>query len=172
MSGPDPAAPLVVTLVLDAETTDRFERERAQHFPAGRTAVGAHLTLFHAVPGERLGTVLGDVREQARRPAFDLAVSEVFPLGRGVAYRLESDEVLEIHARLQTAWHAVLTRQDRQRLSPHVTVQNKVQPEQARATLARLRAVFTPFTASATGLAVWRYVGGPWEPAGSFDLGT
>ena len=163
-------APLVVTLVLDAETTDRFERERAQYFPSGRTAVGAHLTLFHAVPGERLDDVLEDVREQARRPAFDLAVSEVFALGRGVAYRLESAELVELHDRLQQAWRDGLTQQDRQPLRPHVTVQNKVEPDRARSTLAHLSAVFTPFTATARAVAVWRYVGGPWEPVETFGL--
>ncbi len=170
MSGPGPAAPLVVTLVLDARTTDRFERERAEHFPAGRTAVGAHLTLFHAVPGDRLVTVLDDVREQARRPSFDLAVSEVFPLGRGVAYRLVSTELLALHDRLQQAWRDGLTPQDNQPLRPHVTVQNKVGPDRARSTLAHLSAVFTPFTATARAIAVWRYVGGPWEPVETFDL--
>ena len=162
--------PLVVTVVLDAETTDRFERERAEHFPPGRTAVGAHLTLFHAVPGERVDAVLDDVREQARRPRFDLAVSEVFPLGRGVAYRLEADELLDLHAGLQRAWHDGLTKQDREPLRSHVTVQNKVQPDQARSTLQQLSAVFSPFRATAEAIAVWRYVGGPWEPVERFGF--
>jgi 2'-5' RNA ligase len=156
--------PLVVTLVLDEDTTARFEAERAELFPAGRTKVGAHLTLFHAVPGERLDAVRDRVREQARRPAFDLPVTEVMALGKGAAYRLDSPELVALHDALQQAWWDDLTRQDRQPLRPHVTVQNKVEPDVARATVDRLRADFARFTATAEALAVWRYVGGPWEP--------
>ncbi len=156
--------PLVVTLVLDEETTARFEAERAALFPPGRTAVGAHLTLFHAVPGARLDDVRAQVRAQADRPRFGLPVSEVMALGRGAAYRVDSPELAALHAALQRAWWEDLTRQDRQPLRPHVTVQNKVDPDVARATVTDLRAAFRPFTATAEALAVWRYVGGPWEP--------
>ncbi|VXA93204.1 2'-5' RNA ligase family protein [Nocardioides sp. AX2bis] len=156
--------PLVVTLVLDEDTTARFEAERAALFPAGRTQVGAHLTLFHAVPGERLDDVRTQVRATARRPPFAVPVTEVMPLGKGAAYRLDSPELVTLHADLQRSWWDDLTKQDRQPLRPHVTVQNKVDADVARATVDRLRADFAPFTATAEALAVWRYVGGPWEP--------
>ena len=162
-----PVDPLVVTLLLDDATTARFDAERAALFPAGRTAVGAHLTLFHAVPGELLDRVLADVDVEARQPSFALEVSEVVALGRGVAYRVASPELHGLHGRLQRAWSAHLTRQDSQGLRPHVTVQNKVQPEVARRTLERLRTGFEPTTATAEGIAVWRYVGGPWQPVRS-----
>ncbi len=162
--------PLVVSLVLDEDTTARFEAERAELFAPGRTAVGAHLTLFHAVPGEQLGVVRAQVRAQARRSPFELPVTEVIALGKGAAYRLESAELVHLHAALQRAWWDGLTRQDRQSLRPHVTVQNKVGADVARATVVRLRAAFTPFTATAEALAVWRYVGGPWELIERVDL--
>lgn len=156
--------PLVVTLVLDDDTTARFEAERTALFPAGRTKVGAHLTLFHAVPGERIDDVRAQVRAQARRAPFGLPVTEVMALGKGAAYRLDSPDLVALHADLQRAWFDDLTKQDRQPLRPHVTVQNKVDADVARATVDRLRADFTPFTATGEALAVWRYVGGPWEP--------
>lgn len=162
--------PLVVTLVLDDDTTARFEAERATLFPAGRTAVDAHLTLFHAVPGANLAAALADVAVEADRPAFTLEVDEVVPLGRGAAYRLRSPELDALHRRLQQAWLEHLTPQDRQPLRAHVTVQNKVTPAVARTTLDDLHAAFTPFTAEARALAVWRYVGGPWEPVRRFPL--
>lgn len=162
--------PLVVTLELDEETQQRFDAERRELFPAGRTAVGAHLTLFHAVPGERERQVLADVAQEARRPTFGLRVSEVMALGRGAAYRLEAEELVAIHRRLQRAWADGLTRQDGQGLRPHVTVQNKVTPEVARATVERLRAGFEPYDVTAAALAVWRYVGGPWEPVERFPF--
>jgi hypothetical protein len=161
--------PFVVTLELDAETMARFDAERRELFPAGRTQVGAHLTLFHAVPGELEERVRADLAEAAReQPAFEVEVAEVVPLGRGAAYRLEAPELTSVHRRLQGAWRDHLTPQDAQGLRAHVTVQNKVTPETAKATLARLRAGFAPSTARAESLALWRYVGGPWEPVETF----
>lgn len=43
-------------------------------------------------------------------------------------------------------------------------MQNKVPPERARALLHQLRGEFEPYDATARGLALWRYLGGPWEP--------
>ena len=46
---------------------------------------------------------------------------------------------------------------------PHVTVQNKVTPELARALQKELQATFAPFEVEGVGLSLWRYLGGPWE---------
>lgn len=156
--------PLVVTAVLDPAATARFDAERRALFPAERLQVGAHLTLFHAVPGEQGDRVLAEVTEVARRPAFRATVAEVVALGRGAAYRLRSPELDGIHRTLQRSWWDVLTPQDQQGFRAHVTVQNKVAVDEARRTVQRLRDAFTPFDVGVDGLAVWRYVGGPWEP--------
>lgn len=100
----------------------------------------------------------------ADRPAFAVRVTGVQPLGRGAAFRLESGELAAVHARLRELFAAGLTPQDRQPFRPHVTVQNKVDPAVARATVESLRAAFVPAEVPATGLALWRYAGGPWEP--------
>lgn len=86
----------------------------------------------------------------------------VVPLGRGTAYALASTELLDLHGGLQRDWSADLTRQDAQPLRPHVTVQNKVSPAQARETVTALRAAFRPFDVRARGLLLWRYDDGPW----------
>lgn len=153
--------PLVVTLTVDPATQARFDAERAQWFPAGRTQVGAHVTLFHAVPGELEDTVRADLADVAG-PAFDVRITGVVPLGRGAAYALESPELFRAHRTLQQRWYPDLTKQDRQGFRPHVTVQNKVDPDTARRTVAALRAAFTPFTVRAEGFTLWRYDGGPW----------
>ena len=157
-----------MTLVLDEQTTARFEAERAELFPAGRTKVGAHVTLFHAVPGELRDRVLANVATVARQPAFEVTVAEVVALGRGAAYRLDAPPLDLIHERLQQVWWDDLTPQDRQVRRAHVTVQNKAEADVARATVRRLRADFRPWTARAEALAVWRYAGGPWEPVQRF----
>ena len=157
-------APLVVTLVLDRDSQARFDALRAAHFPPERNHLQAHVTLFHALPGDQLGQVQADLAEVAARPAYDVSVTRVRSLGRGVAYDLTADELAADHRELVRRWAPWLTRQDAQPLSAHVTVQNKVSPERARRLLADLAAGFTPYRVTACGFALWRYLGGPWEP--------
>jgi 2'-5' RNA ligase len=157
---------LVVTLLLDDDAQRRFDRLRAEHFPPERNHLAAHVTLFHALPEEHVGAVRSELAAAAVRPAFDVTVSGLRLLGRGVAYVLESSELTQLRARLAAEWAPWLTRQDQQRHSPHVTVQNKVEPAVARALHERLRTEFTPWTARARGLGLWRYLGGPWAPVG------
>ena len=52
----------------------------------------------------------------------------------------------------------------------HATVQNKVAAERARALHAELAAILPTREGRAEGLLLWRYRGGPWEPAGSFSF--
>ena len=85
-------------------------------------------------------------------------------LGRGVAYVLESEELTGLHRELAVRHRHELTPQDRQPLRAHVTVQNKVAPQAARALFEQLQRDFAPYDAQAEGLALWRYLGGPWEP--------
>ncbi len=157
-------SPLVVTLLLDPAAQARFDRLRAAHFPADRNHLAAHVTLFHALPGEQVDAVSADLGDAARRPAFDVAVTGLRLLGRGVAYTLEAPELTALRAGLAAAWEPWLTPQDRQRHAPHVTVQNKVDPAVARALRDRLVAEFVPHRVGARGLGLWRYLGGPWAP--------
>ena len=158
--------PLIVTLLLDPAAQARFDDLRAAHFPPERNHLAAHVTLFHALPGAGEAQVRADLAELARRAPFPVAVTGLRPLGRGVAYDLASVERAGLHRELALRWRDDLTPQDRQPLRPHVTVQNKATPEAARALLAALQADFAPYDVQAEGLALWRYLGGPWEAAG------
>jgi len=171
VSLPADERPLVLTLQLDGDAQGRFDRERAALFPAGRTQVGAHLTLFHALPAGLRDEAVAILEEAARREPLPLVVTGLLHLGRGVAYALQSSELLTLHAAWQARWWDHLSRQDRQPLRPHVTVQNKVPPEMARGTLARLRADFVPFEVTGEALLLWRYDGGPWAHERRFDFG-
>ena len=162
--------PLIVDLLLDDEAQARFDRLRRAHFPPERLVVGAHVTLFHALPGERQAEVRDVVASLVDRPPFAVRVTGVVSLGRGVAFALHSDELAALHRDLQRAFAPDLTPQDRQPLRAHVTVQNKVPPERARALHAELAAGFTPYDVPATGLGLWRYAGGPWEPLARFPF--
>ncbi|MGI3783135.1 MAG: 2'-5' RNA ligase family protein [Janthinobacterium lividum] len=155
-------APLVVTLALPDEVQEELDALRRRWFPSGRTAVGAHLTLFHAVPGELEDQVRTDLTEVAGAGPVALRLTGVMSLGRGAAYAVDSPDLARRHDELQRTWWSHLTRQDQQRLRAHVTLQNKVDPAVARATVEALRTGFSPSEVEAPGFDLWRYDGGPW----------
>ena len=161
-------APLVLTLQLDPEAQERFDALRRAHFPPERNHLAAHVTLFHALPGEHEEQVRADVADLARRPPYPVDVVRVRGLGRGVAYDLRSTELAAQRAELAARWAPWLTPQDARPHAPHVTVQNKVEPAVARALLAQLQAGFVPHVVRGTGLALWCYLGGPWEPVATY----
>ena len=163
--------PLILSLGFDSESFERFDGLRRTHFPAALNRIPAHLTLFHHLPGDRLAEVADAVLAAAGAVAtFDIHVTGLRKLGRGVALSLESAELASVRAGLAARFADVLTPQDRQGFRPHVTIQNKVEPSEALALHDRLAADFTPWTAKAEALLLWRYRGGPWEAAGRFDL--
>lgn len=158
-------SPLIVTLQLDSRTADYFDRLRAAHFPPAINYLKAHLTLFHNLPGgEELAVLETLVRAATVRTPFAMTVSGLMKLGRGTAFRIESDALLALRAELADVFAGWLAKQDRQKFRPHVTVQNKVTPQEAAALFDHLAREFTPFSAVAEGLQLWRYEGGPWSP--------
>jgi 2'-5' RNA ligase len=163
-------APLVVTLLLDEEAQRDFDRLRAAHFPAERNRLTAHVTLFHALPGGRVDDVRRELAGAAARPPFEVGVTGVRFLGRGVAFDLTAPELTALRAGIAAAFTPDLTPQDRQWRHPHVTVQNKVDPAVARALHAELSARFVPHAVTARGLGLWHYRGGPWEPEAEFSF--
>jgi len=85
-------------------------------------------------------------------------------LGRGVAYRIDSPELLAIRARLAEAFGGLLTPQDAGGWRPHVTIQNKVQPAVAKVLMAQIERDFRARAVEIAGVATWWYRSGPWEP--------
>ena len=165
------APPLVVTLLLDPAAQERFDALRRAHFPPERNHLAAHVTLFHAVPGAHEAQVRADLAQVADRPAYAVRVARVRSLGRGVAYDLRSDGLTALRGELARRWAPWLTPQDAGKREAHVTVQNKVEPAAARTLLAELATGFAPYDVTATGLGLWRYLGGPWEPVATFSFG-
>ena len=163
--------PLILTLGLDEGSQARFERERKQYFPALLNRIPAHVSLFHALPGEELDTITRQLGELAAgTTAFEVQVHDVMRLGRGVAYAMAAPALDRVHAQLREGWLTWLSRQDQQSFRPHVVVQNKVTPEAARELFTRLSSGFRPFTVTATSLLLWHYEGGPWRAAGVFPF--
>ena len=137
---------------------------RRTHYPPERNQVPAHLTLFHHLPpsveselGRRLSTYTA-------MPAPRAMIAGLMDLGQGTAYRVASEELEDIRYDLREAFHGLLTPADAAPWRPHVTIQNKVEPKEARRLREILSAMFEPRPLAIKGLASWRYVGGPWEP--------
>lgn len=152
----------VLTLTLDEESQAFFERLRQRHFPPERNQIAAHLTLFHTLPDD--DTIAETLcRAAESQAAFSMRVTGLRSLGKGVAFTLAAPALMALHARLASEFAEHLTAQDRQRLQPHVVVQNKVTPAAARELLGQLQASFVPMEAQACGMELWHYLGGPWE---------
>ncbi len=168
---PDQPCPLIVTLTLDPAAHAKLDALRCTYFPPERLHVGAHVTLFHALPGEREVEIARSLAAACADTArFAVTIAGVRFLGRGVAYSVRSAAASALRERLRGEFADHLTPQDRAPWQPHVTVQNKVAPAAARQTAAKLAGRAPPGPATATGLGLWRYLGGPWQAAASFDF--
>jgi hypothetical protein len=160
--------PLILTAWFDGVSQARFEVLRQAHFPAARNFIPAHLTLFHALPGEAADDVASSMVDAVRAtPPLPFRTDGVLFLGRGAALRVDCPGLAEVHGMLRGRWLDELAAQDRQPPKPHVTVQNKVAPDVARRTADALRGI-EPVVGLVKGLILWRYLGGPWDEVGRY----
>lgn len=164
-AAPPAAAPLIVSALFGPEDFAWLDGLRRAHFPPERNQLAAHLTLFHHLPPSLAPELARRLGEATRRPPPPATVAGVMGLGRGVALRIESEGLAAIRAELAEAFAGLLTPQDAGGWRAHVTIQNKVQPAEAKALRDALAAGFRPRPLKIAGLAAWRYRGGPWELA-------
>ena len=166
---PHAPRPLILTLILEPALADPLNALRRKHFPPERNFLDAHVTLFHALPGEHEKTIRRELEAFCTAtPAFEVRVPRVRQWGKGVFAELSSPDLLGFRAELAARWDDLLTPQDRRPFKPHVTVQNKVPEAEAQALYRALGPTWTPLSGRATGAALWTYAGGPWEAAASF----
>lgn len=144
---------------------------RRAHYPPERNVLDAHITLFHHLPGHCEAEVVSRTRALAAEFAAPKAeLTEVMHMGRGVAYRIHSPELMALREMVAEGLHGLLTAQDQGRPRLHITVQNKVEPAVARALHAELTAGFMPRPLVLSGLALHFYKGGPWEAIGHWPF--
>ncbi len=160
-----PGLPIIVTALMGAADFAWAEGMRRAHFPPERNQVPAHVTLFHHLPPSLLEELRHRLKRLCAGPAPAAMISDVMLLGRGVAYRVESAELMAIRDELAEAFTGLLVPQDQGRPRFHITVQNKVEPGEARALYQILRQDFRPKPLAIAGLAAWHYREGPWELA-------
>lgn len=158
------AAPLILTAELPPELHAHYTALRRAHFPPERNYLEAHVTLFHALPPMCEGEVVSACKRIARDVGpVPARVLGVMSLGGGTAIRLESHAMLRLRERLADSFHGLLTGQDQHVPRLHVTVQNKVGKQEARALQVQLEGSIVQQDFAFPALALHRYRGGPWE---------
>jgi hypothetical protein len=169
MVSPNPR-PLIVTALFGDDDFAWLQSLRRMHYPPERNRVPAHLTLLTQLPPSVERELLTRLAGYAKAPRPQAEVAGIIDLGTGTAFRIDSEELEDIRADLAAALHGVLGPQDRNPWAPHVTIQNKVEPRDARRLQAELRGRFRPRPLAIRGLALWRYLDGPWEEIRSFSF--
>jgi hypothetical protein len=162
MAGPL-ARPLIVTAEFGPSDFAWLEGLRRRHFPAERNHVPAHLTIFHALPPSAEGEVRHALAQLSSEPPPRAFIAGTMNLSGGVAFRVTSEGLDRIRSELAEHFHGLLTAQDSTGWSAHVTIQNKVAPHEARALLEALGRQYDHRTVQCSGLALHRYLGGPWD---------
>jgi hypothetical protein len=162
------ADPFILTAALPPDLAGFAEGLRRAHYPPERNHLHAHVTLFHAFAP----SLLDELRDYLPRLAAEFAAPEgavkgVMDLGRGTAIALEVPQLLALREGIAEHFHGSLTVQDLHEPRPHITIQNKVTKDEARALQARLPALLAPWLTKPPfafpALELWHYRGGPWE---------
>ncbi|WP_300974660.1 2'-5' RNA ligase family protein [Sphingomonas sp. LHG3406-1] len=161
---------LIVTAGLGPEDFAWLDGQRRAYFPPERNQLSAHLTMFHALPPSAEHEASRLLSELARRPPPRATVAGLMNLGRGVAYRIVSDELEAVRREVADHFHGSLSAQDGQGWRPHVTIMNKAEPAAAKALLRDLEADFRPRPLRIAALELHRYLGGPWERLGRWSF--
>ncbi|MBL1178544.1 2'-5' RNA ligase family protein [Pantanalinema sp. GBBB05] len=162
-------APLILTLKLDQESFDRFNALRQQYFPPERNLLSAHVTLFHALPGEQIFSIQETLKSVCSQTApLPLYFPQLRFLGRGVAIEVDCPQLVQARQQLAKGWQPWLTPQDRQGYRPHLTIQNKVTATVARQFYEQLSRTWQASHGWGEGLLLWHYQGGPWQLAAEF----
>lgn len=164
------AGALIVTAEMGQPQLGWLEGLRRAYFPPERNQLPAHLTMFHAVAPSAEAELRTRLAELARRRPPAATIEGLMDLGGGVAFRVVSSDLDAIRDELADELHGLLGAQDSCGWRPHVTIQNKVAPKEARALKARLEGEFRPLSLPIHGLGLHRYLGGPWEKLGLYPF--
>ena len=138
----DDAAPLIVSALFGARDFSWFDGLRRAHFPPARNQLPAHLTLFHHLPPSLAPELKHRLANAIDAPRPRAEANGLIDLGGGVAIRIVSPALTAIRDELAEAFKGLLTPQDAAGWRPHVTIQNKVPPQEARRLYVALDATF------------------------------
>ena len=157
------AGALIITAAIAPQDLSWIEALRRAHYPPERNRVPAHLTLFHALPPSAESEVRARLASLVRQEPPPAMVAGLMDLNGGVAFRVISPALDRLRDDLQRDLHGLLGPQDRGGWRPHITIQNKAPPKAARALKQALERSFAERPLAIDGLAIHRYLDGPWE---------
>ena len=167
--------PFILTATIPEPIRGWAEGLRRAHFPPERNHLHAHVTLFHAfAPSlrEELLSFVPQVVAEFAPP--EGRITGLLDFGKGTAIRLEAPELRNLRSLIADHFHGSLTEQDLHEPRPHITIQNKVTKEEARALQAELEPQLDPWIERGTftfpGLELYLYQGGPWEKVRDFSF--
>ena len=166
-----PAAPFIVTAELPPGVLAWADALRRAHYPAERNKLAAHVTLFHSfAPSlrEELPRVLA--RMAAEFAAPKALLNGLMPLGTGTALAIASPAMLAIRAEIAEHFLGALTAQDRHEPRLHITIQNKVTAQEAKALQRELAPTIEARPFAFTGLGLHLYRGPHWDPLGRWPF--
>ncbi|WP_164114317.1 2'-5' RNA ligase family protein [Sphingorhabdus sp. Alg239-R122] len=167
----DKNAPIIMTALMGDADFAWANRLRQQHFPPERNFLDAHITLFHHLPPQMLPEIRQRVKDMVAVFAQPEAwLHDVMLQGKGVAYRLDCEGLMNIRDELAENFAGMLTPQDQARPRLHITVQNKVTPAESKALHEQLVAEFEPRPFAIKGIGLYYYRGGPWEEIGRYSF--
>jgi hypothetical protein len=149
---------LLITAELPPDVFAWADALRRKHYPPERNRLGAHVTLFHALPPSAEGEARRLLAMLAARPAPDARIAGLMDLGRGTALAVDSPGMSALHAELAEHLHGLVQQVDTRPLRLHITVQNKAPRPAVRALQAELAAARCPtrFRFRGFGLSHWR----------------
>lgn len=165
-----PNAPLLVTAELPADVLQWADGLRRTHFPPERNRLRAHVTLFHALPVSVEDELVEVLKNLCRTPPPHARIDTLMKLGGGTALAIQSPQMVELHGVIASRMHGLLTRQDAQPLKLHVTIQNKVTSEAAKALQAQLGPTLQPVDFRFRGFGLYAYEDGLWRPLRLFNF--
>ena len=164
------ASSLIVTAELGPADLAWLNDLRRRHYPPDRNRLPAHLTMFHTLPPsaeQELRHLLAGLASRGPPKAF---IAGLMNLGGGVAFRIASEGLDRIRAEIAERLVGLLTAQDRAGWSPHVTIQNKVSPRDAKSLIQALQGRFDSRPIKVAGLGLHRYLGGSWETLRAYSF--
>lgn len=164
------AGALIVTAELAPPDFSWIEALRKAHYPIEPNLVPAHLTMFQALPPSAEAELKARIARLVRRERPSASVAGLIDLGGGVALRIVSPELDDIREELASDLHGLFGAQDSGGWRPHITIQNKVPPSEAHTLKESLERTIVQRPILISGLAVQRYLGGPWERVATYPF--
>lgn len=163
-NAPSVVAPLIITAELPLDLFSWANQLRQDYYPPERNHLKAHVTLFHALPpsseGEVRDLLAAIVKANSPVPA---RLEGVMPLGKGTALKISSPGMIALWEEMADHFHGLLPPQDMHAPRLHVTVQNKVTIEEAKALQADLEMSIIPRDFTFRGFELHAYMQGPWK---------